>query len=70
MYTNLYTVQYLWLVFYNNSGSLTVRWRFDIECAAECSGTVQRNLMTTNLITVQLLFEYNSRSLFFVDDEL
>ena len=44
--------------------------RFDIERAAECFGAVQRNPIITNSITVQLLFEYNARSLFCVDDEL
>ena len=49
---------------------IIVRWRFDIERAAECSGAVQRNPMIKNSITVQLLFKYNARSLFRVDDEL
>ena len=49
---------------------IIVRWRFDIERAPECSGSVQRNPMITNSITVQLLFEYDARSLFRVADEL
>ena len=43
---------------------------FDNKCAAECLGSVQRNQIITNSITVQLFIEYNARNLFRFDDTL